>query len=63
MNEEVRAFLGGDEAEAFFIVEPFDGAGLTSGHDVSPGKCNGIDAGTSGSRLRAKAKEAEEMKD
>jgi hypothetical protein len=33
----VAATLWGDEAEAFFIVEPFYGAGLAIRHGVSPG--------------------------
>jgi hypothetical protein len=34
--EQVVTGLRGDEAEAFFIVEPLDGASLTIGHGVSP---------------------------
>src|SRR4029079_8588129 len=36
VHEKVRAALGGDEAKALGIVEPFDGSGLTIRHlDIS----------------------------
>ena len=38
--EQVVTGLRGDEAVAFLIVEPFNGASLTIGHGVSPNKSN-----------------------
>ena len=36
VNEQVvAAALWGDEAEAFLIIEPFDGAGLAIGHGMN----------------------------
>ena len=35
-EQVVTATLRSDEAEAFFIVEPFNGAGLAIRHGVSP---------------------------
>jgi hypothetical protein len=32
VNEQVRTVIGGNEAEALFIVEPLDGTGLALGH-------------------------------
>jgi hypothetical protein len=34
--EQVVTGLWGDEAEAFFIVEPLNGTGLAIGHGLSP---------------------------
>jgi hypothetical protein len=36
VNEKIIARLWSDEAEAFFIVEPLNGASLTIRHGVSP---------------------------
>ena len=33
VHKQVRTVFRGDEAEAFFIVEPLDGASLTFGHE------------------------------
>lgn len=36
VHEQVGAAFRSDEAEAFLIVEPLDGASLTYGHGISP---------------------------